>query len=581
MTEQARTPHQAGQAALGELLAPVRGQLLAARVLGGLSALLAIAPYVALVELGRVLLDGSPDPARVETVTRWLVATFLTQLFVHFLALTVCHFADLRLARHIRAGLVDHLSRAPLSWFTAGNSGRVRKAVQDDIKTLHHLIAHAPVDTTMAVVTPVGLVAYAFVVDWRLGLLSIATLPAYVGLQLISMKGMGEKTAAMDQRLSEVSATLIEFCDGIEVVRAFGRAGEAHDRFRHASGRFVEFFLAWVQPLMRVSALSEALVSTSVLLFVNSAVGALLVRSGQVQVIDLLTTTLISLVVPGTVLVLGSSAWSYQLAGSAALRIRELLDTPALTDPGVGDGTPRPQDATVELDRVCFSYPGSTAEGAALTDVTATLPQGSVTALVGPSGSGKSTLATMVARFHDPTSGSIRIGGVDIREIPDVYEHVAFVLQNPQLPDIPIREIVRLARPDADDEAVVDAARRARIWDDIAALPEGLDSRAQLSGGQRQQIAIAQTILADRPVVILDEATTATDPDVEAEIQAALSELAVGRTVLVIAHSPESVLGADQVIALDRGKVACVLDHPSREDLTRLMSYDLSEMPHV
>ncbi|STD08183.1 Iron import ATP-binding/permease protein IrtA [Dermatophilus congolensis] len=560
--------NQAGQAALEALLTPVRSLLLTARILGGLSGLLSIAPYVALVELGRLLLSNAPDANNVRNVTYILIATFLGQLFVHFLALTVCHFADLKLAGHIRRELITHLAQAPLSWFTSTNSSRVRKAVQDDTKTLHQLIAHAPVETTFAIVSPICLVAYAFVVNWRLGLLSIATLPLYVLLQLFSMRGMGEKTAQMNHLLEQASATVVEFCDGIEVVRAFGRTNEAHSRFTQASTRFVDFFLDWIKPLLRISALSEAVVSTSVLLFVNTAIGALLVQAGHVGVVDLLTTTLISLVIPGAVVVLGGSMWSYQLAGSAAVRIRDLIDTPTLTTHNPTDQKHTPADASVQFENVTFSYNEGTT---ALRNVSVTIPAGSTTALVGPSGSGKSTLATMIARFNDPTSGVIRIGGVDIRDIDNLYEHVAFVLQTPHLPDLPLREIIRLAKPEATEEQVRQAAIGAHIWDEIAALPNGLDSRANLSGGQRQRLAIAQALLADRPIVILDEATTATDPEVEAEVQAALSHLAIGRTVIVIAHTATSVIGVDQVVALRDGQIAAVQSNPTHAELSTLL----------
>ncbi|WP_168581449.1 ABC transporter ATP-binding protein [Gephyromycinifex aptenodytis] len=545
--------------ALKWILAPIRGRILLAQILAGLSGALAVAPYVALVRLGEVLLrahaeNATPDAEQVHTISMWLIGTFLTQLSLYFLALAVTHFADLKLGRVIRERVIDRLAHAPLAWFTDTNSGRVRKAVQDDVKTLHTLVAHAPVESTAAAIIPLALVVYAFTVDWRLGLLSVATLPVYAGIQAFGMRDMGTKTAQMDSHLGNVSATAVEFADGIAVVKAFGRVGEAHRRFSDAARTFSDFYSAWVTPLLRISAFGDATVSVPVLVLINMAGGAALVRAGVVTPADALTTTLIALVVPASILTIGRTAWSYQLAGNAALRVDEVLNGPTLAEP---TETATPEGTRIELKDVSFSY-GHTR---ALDGVDLTLEPGSVTALVGPSGSGKSTLATMTARFQDPQSGSILLGGVDLRQLPseELYRTVSFVLQDPQLPRLSIRENIRLARPDASDEQVMQAAADAQITADIAQLPEGLDTivgdGSNLSGGQRQRIAIARALLADAPVLVLDEATAATDADCEAEIQEALNRLVKGRTVLVIGHRPESVLGADRVVRLDLGRV--------------------------
>lgn len=555
----------AGKAALAELLAPIKGRLLAGRILGALSALLSIAPYVALVELGDVLLAAhregiSADEDQVRGIVTLLIATFLGQLTLLFLGLAVTHFADLKLNAVLRDRILDRISRAPLSWFTESTSGRLRKAVQDDTRTLHQLVAHAPVETTVSIITPIILLAYAFFVDWRLGLLAMATLPIYAGIQAWGMKGMGVKTTEMDGHLGHVSATAVEFADGITVVKAFGHTGEAHRRYREAAGTFSDFYEDWVNPMLRVTALSDSAIAIPVLVLVNFTGGSALAAAGIVSPIDVLTTTLIALVVPSAIQVMGNTAWSYQRAGNASLRITEVLAGPELHEtPTSHDAAPSGHD--VEFRGVGFSY----GDNRALSGVTLTLAPGTVTALVGPSGSGKSTLATMVARFQDPDEGEVLIGGTDIRRLPseELYRTVSFVLQDPQLPRISIRDNIALARPDASGDEIAAAAREARILDDVLALPNGMDAvigeDAQLSGGQCQRIAIARALLADAPILILDEATAATDPDCEAEIQAALNRLVVGRTVLVIGHKPESVRGADQIVRLVDGRVDRIL----------------------
>ncbi|QTH59793.1 ABC transporter ATP-binding protein [Corynebacterium hindlerae] len=547
----ARAKLKAGQAALKKLLAPVQPTIYFGQLLALISSLLAVAPYVTLVALGSALFDGDTD--RAKTIAKWLILAFLGQLGCYFLALLITHLADVKLVGIIRRRITNTISRAPLSWFSQTNSGKVRKAIEDDTLTLHTLVAHAPVERVAAIATPLSLLVYAFILDWRLGLLSIATVPIYLAIQAYSMKDMGAKTAEMDGYLAKVSATAVEFAEGISVVKAFGTVGKAHARYLDAAARFADFYYEWVKPLLRVSAISESVIAVPVLLLINVGGGSLLVATGEVTVAEVIATTLIALVIPGTIQTVGMMMWSYQLAGNAALRLEEVMNISPVAE-GTVELDPSKRDKTVEFHEVSFGYDPTTP---VLQDFTATLQPGTVTALIGPSGSGKSTAATMLARFQDPDSGKVTIDGVDIRELTfdSLYRTVAFVLQDPQLLRMSIRDNIRLARPEVTDEHIWEAAQAAHIAEDIRALPAGLDTivgeDTSLSGGQQQRISIARAIVADTPILILDEATASTDPDCEAEIQAALTELVAGKTVLVIAHKPESIRGVDQIIQLD------------------------------
>lgn len=572
-----RAAHKAGQKAFKELTAPIRGSMALAQVLGVLYGALAVAPYVILVQLGEVLLAAarsgvSPDRAEVINLLMWLVGAFGMRYGIYFVALSVTHFADVRFGHLVRMRMVKVLASAPLAWFTSTNSGAVRKAIQDDTHDVHTVIAHAPVESAAAVSAPLSLLIYSFIIDWRLGLLSIATLPIYALINAWMMRDMGEKTAEMDRYLTRVSATMVEFVSGISVVKAFGTVGRAHERFSHAAEDFARFYVAWCGPLLKGSALGQAAVSPSMILLISTAGGSALAATGIVSPVQVITCALIALVIPAAIEVLGSTVWSYQIAGAAALRIVDLLSVAPLP----ADGSEEPAGADVEVDKVSFSY-GSTR---ALDEVSLTVPEGTVTALVGPSGSGKSTLATLVARFADPDQGSVRIGGVDVRAIaPNVlYRHVSFVLQDPQLLDISVRENIALGRPDAKDEAIWAAATAARIDDYVRSLPRGLDSvigeDAHPSGGQAQRIAIARALLVDAPILVLDEATAFTDPEAEAEIQAALTRLVQGKTVLVIAHRAASIIGVDQIAILEAGRLIArgtpdeLADHPYLRELS-------------
>ena len=572
-----RAAHRAGQKAFKELTAPIRGSMALAQLLGVCYGALAVAPYAILVQLGEVLLAAarsgvSPDRGEVISLLMWLIGAFGARYGIYFLALSVTHFADVRFGHIVRMRMVKVLASAPLAWFTSTNSGAVRKAIQDDTHDVHTVIAHAPVESAAAVSAPLSLLIYSFIIDWRLGLLSIATLPIYALINAWMMRDMGEKTAQMDRYLTRVSATMVEFVSGISVVKAFGTVGRAHERFTRAAEEFASFYVAWCGPLLKGSALGQAAVSPSMILLISTAGGSALAAAGIVSPVQVITCALIALVIPAAIEVLGSTVWSYQIAGAAALRIVDLLSVSPLPV----EGNEEPSGAEVEIDGVSFSY-GSTL---ALQDVSLTVPQGTVTALVGPSGSGKSTLATLVARFADPDQGSVRIGGVDVRAIaPDVlYRHVSFVLQDPQLLDISVRENIALGRPDAKEEAIWAAATAAHIDDYVRSLPRGLDSvigeDAHPSGGQAQRIAIARALLVDAPILVLDEATAFTDPEAEAEIQSALTRLVQGKTVLVIAHRSASIIGVDQIAILEAGRLIArgtpeeLADHPYMRELS-------------
>ena len=562
-----------GQAAIARLGAPVRTRLRIGQVLVLLSAVLAVAPYIALVQLGDILLRAhraglSPDTQQVSGVVMVLVSAYSTRLLLYFLALLITHLADLSLRDRLRRDIVARISHAPLSWFTASTSGRLRKAVQDDTTLVHTVIAHGPVERLNAIVTPLALLGCAFWIDWRLALLAVSTLVLYVLTYSVSMRGMNEKTVEMDRKLAAISSAMVEFVSGIGVVKAFGRVGRAHSAYLTAADEFSAFYRAWAMPLVTVTCLSFTWVSIPVLLLVNLGGGALLIHAGAVTLPQVLATTLVALVLPAALITIASISWSYQLAGAAALRLCEVLDTPVLP---AADRPEQPRAARVEIDHVSFSY----GEVLAVDDACLTLEPGTVTALLGPSGSGKSTLATLIARFADPDAGAVRIGGVDLRDMDEstLYSTVSFVLQDAQLLATTVRENIALGRPEADLAQVRAAARVARIHDEIMALPQGYDTvlgqDTALSGGQEQRIAIARAILLNTPVIVLDEATAMADPESEAEIQEALSALVKDRTVLVIAHRPAAVRGADRIAVMDGGRIVAAGSHD-----------DLADEPH-
>lgn len=552
----ARQSARADALALRALLAPVAGRSRIAQLLTLVASAATIAPFIGIVEIGRTLLtDGAADPSRIWTIVAAVIAALLVRTWANGTAMTLTHLADGDLQRALRQRIVDTLGRLPLGWFGGTSSGEVRKAVQQDVGELHFLVAHSAVENTGALATPAFGLAYCFALDWRLGLLAIGTAPVYLGVYLWLGRDVRVQMERMNDGIGRISATIVEFIAGVAVVKTFGETGRAHKRFAEAAEEFNDGFAAWMGPMVRVKAASSIFIEAPTVLLVNLAGGYWFVRSGWVAPIDVLGSTLVAMTIPAAVLAVGYSAGVRKQAQAAAGRLVRLLDQPKLK---VSAEPLEPHDNSVEFDGVGFSYDGA---AAVLHDVALRLAPGTITALVGPSGSGKSTLATLVPRFHDATTGVVRVGGVDVRDIDPavLYRHVGFVLQDVQLLGISVADNIRLGRPDAPAEDVYQAAEAAHIHDRILDLPRGYDSvvgeDAHFSGGEAQRVSIARALLADTPVLVLDEATASADPDSEAQIQAALSRLIAGRTVLVIAHRLGSIVGADNIVVLADGRV--------------------------
>jgi ATP-binding cassette, subfamily B, bacterial IrtA/YbtP len=491
----------------------------------------------------------------VWTIVAVVVAALLVRTLASGAALTITHFADVDLQRSLRRRIVDTLGRLPLGWFNTTSSGELRKVVQNDVGELHYLVAHSAVENAGALATPAFGLAYCFYLDWRLGLLALATLPVYVAMYAWLGRDARVQMERMNRGVEQISVTIVEFIAGISVVKTFGEAGKAHRRFADAADEFNDSFANWMGPLVRVKAASSIFIETPVLLLANLAGGYWFVRSGWVAPIEVLGSTLVAVTIPAAVLTVGYSTHIRRQAQSAAGRLHRLLDEPRLP---IVKNPQVPQGNSVKFDAVSFSYDGN---NTVLHDVSLTLAPGTITALVGPSGSGKSTLATLVPRFHDVAAGSVRVGEVDVREIDPavLYRHVGFVLQDVQLLGISVGDNIRLGRADASDDDVIAAAKAAYIHDRIIQLPNGYDSvvgdDAHFSGGEAQRVSIARALLADTPILVLDEATAFADPDSEAQIQAALSRLIAGRTVLVIAHRLGSIVHADTIVVLADGRV--------------------------
>ena len=564
--EQDRKKDQEGQAAIKRLSKPIKVRILLAQIFTILSALLSFVPYLALVWLGDIFLSAQTtgeqiSAVQVHKVVNLLVMAFLSKLFFHALSLIITHFADMKLRFIIRQRIVERLSHVPLAWFSQTDSGKIRNAVQDDTKTVHTVVAHAPVDMLNGVLAPLVLLVFMFVINWRLALISIVTIPLYFLLQGISMKDMGPKTAEMNRHLGEVSSTMIELVAGIKVVKAFSKTGKAHQNYASAAEAFSKSYWDWCAPLIGLCSIAGELISAPLLLFVNFTGGALVMGAGLASLPQVLACTLIAIVLPVAISSVANITWSYQMAGAAAIRLCDIMDTPVIPET---KSPQKPNGLVLQVKDVTYSY-GDTQ---ALKGVNLTLNPNTITALIGPSGSGKSTLATLIARFDDPQNGSISLGGVDLRDISSqtLYDKIAFVLQDPMLINASIQRNISLARQDASIEEIRKAAKIAQIDDLIMSLPKGYtlcgEGGRALSGGERQRVSIARALLKHAPIVLFDEATSALDAENETNIVRSIETLRKRSTLIVVAHKLETIQMADEIIVLNKeGHIAEVGSH--------------------
>ncbi|MBL1075261.1 ABC transporter ATP-binding protein [Nocardia sp. 2] len=567
---EAKQRRQRESLARKEILAPVSGTLTLASLIVAVASICAVVPFLLIVEACRELLATTVDTDRVWRLLLIAVVLLVVRAVLQAVALTWSHLVDAGFQLTLRRLLADKLTRVPLGWFGERTSSEVKKYLHDDVEALHYLVAHARLDFVGSVTIPLVTLVYLFTVDWRLTLVLLLPLVIYV----LCMKKMLDEPGreriatynAAEQRTREAT---VEFVDGIQVVRAFGRAGKAHSVFQDAVDHQTDSLRRMKLPTMSVQSLSDAVVSPVFVMLLVVLAGLAGVGANWIDPLDVLPFLLVGLGLGSSLLGLGYGAQALRTAGDAALRLHGLQATAELASGAPDSEVAVPAaDAVpaglVRFEGVDFGY---RADHLVLRGVDLELAPGTLTALVGPSGSGKSTLAKLLPRFYDVASGRISIGGRDIRDFSseELYRTVGFVFQDVRLIRGSIRDNLLLARADADDAALERAARAAQIHDRILALPRGYDSEigvdATLSGGEAQRLSIARTLLADTPVLVLDEATAFADPESEAAVQDALAALVAGRTVLVIAHRLHTITGVDRILVLENGVLVEQGDH--------------------
>lgn len=544
-------------------------------VLSAVNALLSIAMLVCVWFVVRDLVAVAPDWAAAQNAPMygaWAFAFAIIALAVYFAALMCTHLAAFRTARNMRKAALDHLAKVPLGFYSTRSTGELRRIIEGSTGLTEGVLAHRIPDFVGALVTPIAFLVVMFVFDWVMGLVCLIPIIVSAFCMFLMMGGgLGGKDGdgnsnAMafmmnyQNALDRMNKAAVEYVRGIPVVKVFQQTVQSFRAFQESIIAYRDFATAYVKlckapqvaQLVAINSTFFVLVPAGILLAASAGdFGAFLTNFLFYVIFSALTTTMMSKIM--------YASQAVTEAQDAVTRIEGILSAPLMKEVSAAEAK-RPADDSIEFDQVTFCYPGN--DACALSDVTLKVPSGATVALVGPSGGGKTTAASLVPRFWDADSGTVRVGGVDVRDIPqaELMERVAFVFQNDRLFKQSLADNIRAARPSATRAEVEAAAHAAQCDDIIAKFPEGLDTvvgtkGAYLSGGERQRIALARAILKDAPVVVLDEATAFADPENEALIQRALAKLTEGKTVLMIAHRLSTVTGADRIYVMDGGRL--------------------------
>ena len=531
--------------------------ILLGRILAGVSAVMTLIPYYELWRIIKIAVEGQ-DPDLIKGHAWIAVGLIIGALLVYILALLCTHVAAFRVQANMRSALMRRIITLPLGVFDDDGTGKIRRIVNDSTAATETYIAHNLADKTVAAVTPVGLIVLVLAFNWKIGL--ICVIPAIIGFCFIMTmmgKNMQEKMKEYQNALEVMSSEATEYVRGVPVVKTFGQTVHSFTRFKSAIDGFgkwsTDYTLMLRMPMIAFMTCINAI-------FLALVVAAFLITGDGIANADILNIMYYIIVSPLITVALTKVAYSGEAEMTlidALKRVDQVLEIEPLPE---SDTSLSPKDSSIEIEHVSYRYKDATRE--AVSDISLSIHPGEHVALVGPSGSGKTTLAELLVRFFDVTEGRILIGGVDIKDMSSqkLMEQVSFVFQDSRLIKTSILENVRMGRPSATEEEVLAALEKAQCMDIINKLPNGVhtilgEKGTYLSGGEQQRITIARAVLKDAPILILDEATAFADPDNETKVQAAFSEMAKEKTMIMIAHRLSTVSDADRIFVLSDGKL--------------------------
>ena len=525
-------------------------------ILSVISVMSGLLPFYCMYEVVSMFAAGT---AVTDEVVKWCMfalLAYILKILTFTLSTGVSHSMAYTILEALRLRLADRFLHAPLGDVQNHSIGEIKSMMVDKIENLEPPLAHMIPEGAGHIVLPIVSIAALCILDWRLALASLITFPLSVICMGLTFKISGKNFTKYDESASYMNSTIVEYIEGIEVIKAFGRAGVSYEKYAGAITDFRTFVVKWLTSTFATMKLSFALFPSTLIGTLPTALA--LANSGAITVAQAALAVMLSISMVGSLAKLEVFSENMRQVKFTVENLEEFLEMPELPEP---ETRARVEHTDVELKNVRFSYSGNSKDEV-LHGIDLKLPEGGFCALVGPSGGGKSTVAKLIARFWDVTSGEITIGDVNIKAMPlaQLSEYVSFVTQDNFLFSCSILENIRLGNPNATDNEVKAAARAAQCEEFIAKLPQGYDTPAgeagkRLSGGEKQRIAIARMMLKGAPIVILDEATAFTDPENEDKIQQSIAELTRGKTLLVIAHRLSTIRNADNIVVLKDGAI--------------------------
>lgn len=533
---------------------PCRGLLGGSVVLAVLGALCGILPYVAVSAILARLIAGQADFGQLVLLALLALLGYLSALWLNTISTMRSHRAAFTILKTIRKAIADKLARVPMGTILDTPSGKYKTMLVDTVEKLELPLAHMVPELTANILIPLLMLGYLFLLDWRLALISLVTIPigflCYMGM----MKDYEARYARVLSANKNMDAAMVEYIGGIQVIKTFRQGEVSYQKYAEAVKESASSKLDWFRKTNGFYVAGLAIMPACLLGVLP--LGSWLYMSGRLEAGTLISCIILALGLVKPLIQALQYTDSLAMVDATVQEIGALLDLEEMQ---------RPQEYVplssyeVVFQEVGFRYH----EEEVLHRLSFACVNGGMTAIVGHSGSGKSTIARLIASFWEAESGSVSLGGVDVRRISlaQIMQTVSYVSQDNFLFHLSIRENIRFGRPGATDAEVEQAAKKASCHDFILSLPQGYDTLAgdggsHLSGGERQRIAIARAILKNSPVVVLDEATAFADPENEAVIQASIAELVSGKTLIVIAHRLSTITAADKILVIDKGSLA-------------------------
>ena len=533
---------------------PYHGKFIGSIILAVLGVACQMVPYFCVAHIVTMMLSGEQNFSRYVTAGIIALCGYFGKVLFSCLSTTISHTATYYTLRDLRENITEKLARVPMGTILDTPSGQYKTTIVDRVEGMEPTFAHLIPEMTANVLVPIVIVVYLLILDWRMALLSLVTLVVGLAVMSAGMKNYPVKWEGAVKAGKQMADAIVEYIGGIEVVKAFSQSAGSYKKYSDSVNYNANYYVDWMRENQKTMSAYNAILP-SVLICVLPC-GFAFWLSGSLELSTFLSIVIFSLGLIGPIIAAFTFTDDLAVLGTNVEEISQLLNAEELNH----KETPiKLEDTGISLRSVSFSYDGTTE---VLHDVNLTIHPGTMTALVGPSGSGKSTVAKLIAEYWDVTSGSITLGGHELKDIPlsEIADQISYVSQDNYLFNRSIRENIRMGRPDATDAEVEQAAKQSGCDAFIRKLDNGYDTvvgsaGSHLSGGERQRIAIARAMLKNAPVVILDEATAYIDPENEALVQKAISALTVGKTLIVIAHRLSTIVGADNIVVVKDGTI--------------------------